>query len=138
LIWVDNLHVMGTPNYYVQKLYASNRGNEVVPMLNNNQPATGQDGLYASSTIDKATNELIIKIANVKKEVQSTEIIIRGVKKIGSTAKLTILQNNDLNAENSMDSPTVIAPAEKLITIKGKTITLELKGNSFSVIRVKI
>jgi alpha-N-arabinofuranosidase len=138
LIWVDNLHVMGTPNYYVQKLYASNRGNEVVPMLNNNQPATGQDGLYASSTIDKVTNEVIIKIANVKEKAQSTEVIINGVNKIDSKARLTTLQNDNLEAENSLDSPLVVAPTEKMITTKGKTIIVELKGNSFSVIRVKI
>ena len=65
LIWFDNLSVMPTPNYYVQKLFATNKGNAVVPMLyRNNQPATGQDSLYASATIDKAANELILKVVN--------------------------------------------------------------------------
>ena len=26
LIWVNNLQVYGTPNYYVQKLYSTNKG----------------------------------------------------------------------------------------------------------------
>ncbi len=139
LIWVDNLHVMGTPNYYVQKLYATNKGNVVVPLLSKNKmPATGQDSLYASSTIDKTTNELIIKIVNVKKETQSAELIIKGVNRIESNAKLTILQTDNLDAENTLESPSVIAPIEKTIKTNGKTIMVELNGNSFSVIRVKI
>ncbi|HET7626340.1 MAG TPA: alpha-L-arabinofuranosidase C-terminal domain-containing protein, partial [Verrucomicrobiae bacterium] len=32
LIWANNLHVYGTPNYYVQKLFSLNRGDEVLPV----------------------------------------------------------------------------------------------------------
>ena len=138
LIWVDNLRVMPTPNYYVQKLYATNKGSQVVPMLYKNRiPATGQDSLYASSTIDKTTNELIIKIVNTSGKTQLAEVNIEGVDKIESKAKLIILQNDNLEAENSLDSPAVIAPTEKIIGTKGKSISVELKEYSLSVIRVK-
>jgi alpha-L-arabinofuranosidase len=53
LIWFNNLAVMLTPNYYVQQLYSRNKGSQVVSMLyKDKMPATGQDSLYASSTID--------------------------------------------------------------------------------------
>jgi alpha-L-arabinofuranosidase len=32
LIWVDNLHIYGTPNYYVQQLFSLNRGDEILPV----------------------------------------------------------------------------------------------------------
>src|SRR5882762_109701 len=33
LIWFDNLKSYGTPNYYVQKLFSSNKGTQVLPIL---------------------------------------------------------------------------------------------------------
>ena len=139
LIWVDNLRVMPTPNYFVQKLYANNKGSHVVPMLyKNKMPSTGQDSLYASSTIDKTTNELIIKIVNVARKAQSAEVNIEGANKGKSKAKLIVLQSDNLEAENSLDSTSMVAPIEKEINTKGKTIAIELKAYSLSVIRVKL
>jgi len=139
LIWVDNLRVIPTPNYFVQKLYATNKGTHAVSMLYRDKiPATGQDSLYASSTIDKTTNELIIKIVNVGDKARSAEVNIEGVNKVQSNAKLTVLQSDNLEAENSLDSVSVIAPTEKVINAKGKTLALELMPYSLSVIRVKL
>jgi alpha-L-arabinofuranosidase len=39
---------------------------------------------------------------------------------------------------NTLDTPSVVAPTEKEIMTKNNTISLELKGYSFSVIRVKL
>jgi len=139
LIWVDNLKTMPTPNYHVQKLYANYKGNQIVPILYKDKlPATGQDSLYASATLDQASNELIIKIVNASAKAQTAEVNIDGVKKLDAKAKLITLQNDNLEAENTMDMPTVIAPIEKEIETKGKRLELEVKGYSFSVIRVKL
>jgi len=35
LMWVDNSNVAATPNYYVQQLFAHNRGDVVLPVTNN-------------------------------------------------------------------------------------------------------
>jgi alpha-L-arabinofuranosidase len=137
LIWVDNLRTMPTPNYHVQKLYSNNKGSQVVPITYKNAPATGQDSLYASATIDKKTNELIIKIVNTSKKAQTAEVNIEGIKKLDAKARLTILQNDNLEAENTLDTPSVIAPSEREISTKNNSISVELKGYSFSVIRVK-
>jgi alpha-L-arabinofuranosidase len=138
LIWVDNLRVMPTPNYQVQKLYSTNKGSHVVPIFyKNNQPATGQDSLYASAVVDKKANELIVKIVNASKKAQSADITIEGLKKLDAKARCTILQNDDLEAVNTLDTPSVIAPLEKNIDAKNNKVTVELKGYSFSVIRLK-
>jgi alpha-L-arabinofuranosidase len=139
LIWVDNLQVMPTPNYQVQKLYSTNKGNLIVPMLyKDKMPATGQDSLYASATLDKTSNELIIKIVNASAKMQLTEVNIEGVKKLDGKAKLITLQHDNLEAENTMEAPAVIAPIETMIETKGKGVTLDVKGHSFSVIRIKL
>jgi alpha-L-arabinofuranosidase len=138
LIWVDNLKVMATPNYHVQKLYATYKGTQIVPILYKNKlPAAGQDSLYASAVIDKKNQELIIKIANASKNPQSAEFNIEGLKIAATKARLTVLQNDDLEAENTLDTPSVIVPSEREIDVKSKTIGVDLKGYSFSVVRVR-
>jgi alpha-L-arabinofuranosidase len=139
LIWVDNLRTMPTPNYQVQKLYANHKGTQVVPMLyKDKQPATGQDSLYASAVLDKKTNELILKIAHNDKKAKTIEVVIDGVKTLEKIGYCTTLQHNDLNATNTLDTPSTVAPIEQRIEIKGKKIVLDLKPYSFSVVRVKM
>lgn len=139
LIWADNLKVMPTPNYQVQKLYANFKGSQVVPILyNDKMPATGQDSLYALATLDKASNELIIKIVNASAKAKTAEVNIDGVKKLDAKAKLITLQHDNLEAENTMETPTIITPVETIIETKGKRIEVEVKGYSFSVIRINL
>ncbi len=139
LIWVNNLQSMGTPNYYVQKLYSSNRGSYTVSILDkNNQVAAGQDSLYASSAIDKTSNELIIKIVNTLGKNQTTEIYINTAKKVGAIVKWTVLQNNNLEAENSITNALELVPVETTTNTKGNQLVLDLKPYSLNVIRVKL
>jgi alpha-L-arabinofuranosidase len=139
LIWVDNLRSYGTPNYYVQKMFSTNKGTQVVSILNkNNTPATGQDSLYASAVTDNNTGELIIKMVNTVSKPQTAAIKLNGDKKPATKARLTVLQNNNLEAVNSLDNPVVIVPTEQSIDIKGQTITVTLMPYSFSVIKVKL
>ncbi len=137
LIWVDNLRIYGTPGYYVQKIFSLNKGTQVVPALANNAPLTGQDGLYATSCIDKATNEVIVKLVNTTDKDIAKDITIDGVKKLASAGKLMVLKN-DLNQVNSFDGPMAVSPLESVITIKGKKINTVLAPYSFTIIRVKM
>ncbi len=100
MIWVDNLQTYGTPNYYVQKLFSLNKGTNVVPLLENNKPLAGQDSLYASATIDKTTNDLILKIVNASAKTQEKNIQVDGVKMLDANARLTILKGEELSDVN--------------------------------------
>ena len=138
MIWVDNLQTFGTPNYYVQKMFSLNKGTNVVPMLNNNQPLSGQDSLYASAAIDKNTNELILKIVNASGKSQSRDIQVEGVKKLNENASLTILKSDKLDEVNSISQPGNVKPTEHYLKLKGKKITLALAPYSFTIMRVKM
>ncbi len=138
LIWVNNLQSYGTPNYYVQKLYSTNKGTHTVPALVNGKPLTGQDSLYASAVIDKNTNEIIIKVVNASGTLQSRGITLEGIKKLSSKGSLTVLHSQDLQEVNSFSAPQNIAPVESAITVKGKQIELAAAPYSFSVIKIKM
>jgi alpha-L-arabinofuranosidase len=138
LIWFDNLHSYGTPNYHVQKLFSTNRGTHVVPVSLNNSPIAGEDSIYASAVLDKDANELVLKIVNASGADQLREIKIEGAKKSRGTGKHILLESQSLTAENSFEEPHNIVPVEKKLEWKGKKISLSLKPHSFSVIRIKV
>lgn len=138
LIWVNNLNVYGTPDYYVQKLFSLNKGTHVVPLTLNNEAVAGQDSLYASAVVDKTTNELIVKIVNASNKQQIQTINVEGVKKLAKTATLQLLQQNDLTALNSIAAPQQVAPVERVINIGGKKFDYTAAPYSFSVLRIKL
>lgn len=138
LIWFDNLRSYGTPNYYVQKMFSVNKGTHVVPMLLNNEPITGQNGLFATAAIDKGTNELIIKLVNTSDAAATRTVNLQGVKKLDKKAKLTVLKSDDINAVNSLDQPKALSPSDNEMDVSGKKLTLTAAPRSFTVVRVKM
>lgn len=138
MIWVDNLQSYGTPNYYVQKLFSTNRGTHVLPMLLENNAVTGQDQLYASAVLDKNTKEIIMKIVNTSDKAQNKEVVLEGGAKINSKAKLIVLKSDDPDAVNSIENPKKIHPVEESINIKGNKVNLTLAPYSVSVVKVKM
>ena len=138
LIWVDNLRSYGTPNYYVQKLYSTNKGTHVVPALWNNKPVTGRDSLYASAVIDKNSNDVIIKVVNSSSSEKTTCFALEGVKKIIAPATVTVLTGASPDDINTADSPLTVGPISQTMNFKGKKIDLTLKPNSLTVLRVSM
>ena len=134
LIWFDNLHAYGTPNYYVQKLFSNNKGTHLVPALSNGKPLTGQDSLYASAVIDKKTSELIIKIVNSASVERQICIKLEGAKKIKSTALMSVLTGRSLEQENSIDFPDAVKPVDQSTEVKKEEINITLKPNSLTVV----
>lgn len=138
MIWVDNLNVYGTPNYYVQKLYSLYKGTDVVSILEDNKFISGQQGIYASAVTDSETGELIIKIINPGKETLSREIQIKGSKKAAATAQLILLQNNNPGAVNTFSNAVNVSPETSPLSVKNNKVNLELKPYSFNLIRVDL
>ena len=138
LIWVDNLRTYGTPNYYVQKLFSVYKGTNTVPFLSNNQPVTGQNGLFGTACIDKTTNELIVKFVNTTDKFQEVNFKFEGIKKLQSKGILTVLTSDKPDLMNSIEEPFAISPKEQEVAVRNKEIKFSVKPYSFNVIRVKM
>lgn len=138
LIWFDNLRSFGTTNYYVQKLFSNNKGTEVLPILMENKPLTGQNGLYASAAFDKNSNEIILKLVNSTEKTQTTKVVIESTKKLGPIGKIFVMKSEDLSKVNSLEQPKLISPSEGEFALKGKTLSQVLAPYSFSVLRIKV
>ena len=138
LIWIDNLHIYGTPNYYVQKLFSLYKGTNVVPFLSNNQPVTGQDGQFGTACIDKKTNELIVKYVNTTDKQQDVDFVFDGVKKLEPKGILIELTGDNADQVNNFDTPFAISPKDQQIEIKKGAMKFTVKPYSLNVVRVKM
>ena len=131
-IWFDNLRSYGTPNYYVQSVFANNVGTRIVPVT-----PQAQDGLYTSASLDDRLHELIVKAINVSSTARTVEIKLDGVRG-AVTAKVTTLGSADQNAENSFDLPKNVAPKYSTLEVKSGRIAVQLAAYSLTVYRVPI
>ena len=143
LIWYDNLRMFKSCSYYVQQMYAVNKGTNVLRMTMNKQPIAGQpgqDGLFASSVFDKTTGEVIIKIINTSKQSQPVSVKLVGMKGT-RTAETITLSHNGMDDENTLDNPEFIVPKNGTLSVDaGKDATLltdDIPPMSFRLYKVR-
>ncbi len=138
LIWFDNLRSVRSVNYYVQQLYGMNVGTNVLTTVENKLPLEGQDGLYASSALDKNKNEIILKIANTSDAVQKVTYTFNGLKAAGRTGTQTVLKSENQDMENTLDNPNAVVPVTKDLNVSGNTLEMELAPRSFNLYTIKL
>lgn len=112
LVWFDNTEMFKTVSYYVQQMYAQNKGTNVLKMTMNGKPIAGQEGqngLFASAVVDANSNKVIVKIINTSKTAQNVNVNLVGMKG-EKTAKTLTLNHNGMDDENSIENPNKIAP----------------------------
>ena len=143
LIWYDNLRMFKSCSYYVQQMYAVNKGTNVLRMTMNKQPIAGQpgqDGLFASSVFDKNTGEVIIKIINTSRQPQPVSVKLVGMKGT-RTAEAITLSHNGMDDENTLDNPEKITPKNGTISVDaGKDATLltdDIPAMTFRLYKIK-
>lgn len=136
LIWFDNLRSYGTPNYYVQKMFSTNRGTHGVPVLAGGSPLSGQDSLFASSVIDRQKGEIILKLVNASSSSKPLNIKLEGIKSIRKQGAMQVLAASDKGAVNSLEQPLAVAPKEVALPLKGKTVSVSLQPMSMNVIKI--
>ena len=138
LIWFNNLSVLKTANYYVQQLYCHNSGSNVVPLTMNNQPVAGENDLYASAAIDRKTNELIIKVANVSILNKRVKLDLNGFSQGKHKGSVTVLLSSDLDAQNTFCRPDKVVPVVSEVEIDTDKAEVTLCPLSFSVYRIAL
>ncbi len=142
-IWFDNLRMFKSVSYYVQQMFAMNKGTNVLSLTMDKKPVAGQegqDGLFASSVSDKNTGEIIIKVVNTSKTVQPISIQLTGMKG-ERTAQTVTLSHNGMDDENTLDNPEKITPKNGSLKLDaGKKATLlldDVPALSFRLYKVK-
>ena len=143
MIWYDNMRMFKSVSYYVQQMYACNKGTNVLSLTMNGKSVAGQegqDGLFASAVVDKKKGEIIVKVANTSDKAQDVTLNLNGLK--GSrSATATTLQSDNMDAENTLDNPNLIRPVETTATCESKknmtVLNDKLPAKSFRMYKIK-
>jgi alpha-N-arabinofuranosidase len=132
LIWFDNLRSMGTPSYYVQKLFSTNRGATILPIR-----IEGQDEkLFASASGDPAAGQVILKVVNARPTAQDLRVALAGVASVHPPAQLQVLSASDLSALNTLDDPRRVYPVSGKVHGLAPEFGLQVPAYSLTVLRV--
>lgn len=141
MIWFDNLSCVKTPNYYVQQLYAQNKGTNVIPLVTKDNIAiAGEDNLYASAVYDKDQNCYIVKIVNTGTDFKDIKIVLNGLKKqtVLTLGECLELKVNDLKTINTLESPKNIIPQKVRAQLNGKNLQIMATPQSFSLYKIQL
>ena len=148
LIWFDNLRMFNSVSYYVQQMFAMNKGTNVLKLTTGEKqvPVAGQEnmnGLFASSVFDSTTNEIIIKVVNTSESLQGIVINMLGMNGERVAETLTLRHIGSMDDENTLEQPTKIQPVSgslNCVTEGKKQETIlkdQLPPKSFRLYKVK-
>ena len=150
-IWYDQTQMFKTVSYYVQQMYATNKGTHVLSLTTRKQQGKksvavpvanqeGQNGLFASAAFDKDANEVIVKVANTSKTVQPITLNLKDLTG-ASTARTLTLSHQGMDDENSIERPELITPQPGSVAVesdkKQSVINDQLPAMSFRIYRIK-
>ena len=143
-IWYDNLRSFKSVSYYVQQMFAMNKGTNVLSLTMGGKPVAGQqgqDGLFASSVFDKTTGEVIVKVVNTTKQAQSVTLNLLGIKGASTANTITLNHQGSLDDENTLDEPEKIVPKAGTIAVeagkKNAVLNDEVPAMTFRIYKIK-
>lgn len=142
LVWFDNLRVMRSCSYHVQRLYATNKGTHVLPLTMEGRPVAGKEGqhaLYATAAKDTGKGEYIVKVVNLSEYSQPLTLDFKNLprKQKLTDATCTTLHSDNPVAENTIDAPDTIVPKTEPAEVDGNTLTTRIGPRTFAVYRFK-
>ena len=142
-IWYDNLRMFKSVSYYVQQLYAMNKGSHVLSLTMDKKPVAGQegqDGLFASAVFEQSTGEIIVKVVNTSDNIQPVTIQLKGLKG-ARTAETITLCHDGMDDENTLDNPEKITPKAGTHQVdtgkEASMISDNLPAKSFRIYKIK-
>jgi len=134
LIWVNSLEVLRTPNYYVQKLFAHNTGDTMLPVK---IAAPESAMLFASATRDSATGDMILKVVNNATTPAEVKLDVAGAPKLKGSVAVTTLSGTASQEENTFEAPDKIVPQQSEISASSSPLVHAFPAKSLTVLRFK-
>ncbi|KAJ5730448.1 uncharacterized protein N7483_004956 [Penicillium malachiteum] len=130
--WTPNLipftqspdNVVETTSYYVQQMFSVNRGDTIKEVTSDS--AFGPVYWVASSASDSS---YFVKLANYGSDTQDLSVNINGL----TTAKLTLVGDDDPHAANTPDESPVV-PVQSTLSSSNGTFTFTLPAWSVAVL----
>ncbi|MEN3305934.1 MAG: hypothetical protein V7603_2136, partial [Micromonosporaceae bacterium] len=132
LIGIDAGSSYGSPSYWVQQMFSTNLGAQVVGAR-----LTGAGSIkeVVTRTVHDGVTTLYVKIVNPTSQIQSARLSFFGVRSVNDSGALIQL-TGDPSARNTLATPTAIVPQTRRVTGLGTVSRLTVPPNSVTVLRV--
>lgn len=128
MIFFSNDSVYGTVNYYVQQMFSTHQGAQVL-----DSQLTGEtEGLYQVSTVDDQGN-VILKLVNTTGENKTLNITLENAETLAATAEVTLLAADSAAVTNNREQPENVVPQTSTLEA-GSDFSYELPKYSVSVL----
>ncbi len=140
LIWFDNNAVYGTPSYYVQQLFSRNKGDVVLPVELRGLPAQASpktEALYATASGETKTGQIILKAVNPTAEAITAQLHFDGLHQPATRALATTLTSAQPTDENSIATPTKVAPVTTTVDGPSPAMSYTFPPWSVTVLRIE-
>lgn len=154
LIGYNALTSYGSPSYYVQKMFSTYLGDEIVPMTAENIPTqlrpvdpprpNGPNAapaepakprpvptVFYAATKDAKSGAIYLKVINTVGKEQSIQIKLKGDAKVSKEATLVVIKGQKPDDTNSITEPEKIVPV--ITQIKGISTSYKQKLAPYSV-----
>jgi alpha-N-arabinofuranosidase len=136
LIWFDNLRVLPTPSFFVQKLFSRNRGDRILPLRIVLPPAPQVSlRLFASSTLDERAGEIVLKVVNAGDEPVTARLALAG-RSPAARGGSCVMLHGAREAANTFDDPSAIFPVPAAGVGSGAQFDYEFPARSLTVLRL--
>lgn len=126
MIWFDGQRSYGSPSYYIQKMYSTNMGTNLLK-VHHEQYEIPYSVLY-----DNEEQAIIIKLANVTEH--DVNITIETEFNLNEMGDVYYMEGKD-EGVNTLDNPDLISIKHKRISVS-KCMCYQMNAKSFHVIRM--
>ena len=154
LIGYDALTSYGSPSYYVQKMFSTYLGDEIVPVTAENiptqiRPLTRRDSIrgitpkpvptvFYDATKDEKTGAVYLKVVNASGKTQPVQIDLKGAGKIAKEATLIVLKGDKPEDTNTITDPEHIVPVTTTIKAGSPKFRQKLAPYSVNILQLQI
>ncbi len=129
LIWFNAREVLLTPNYYVQQMFASTVGDQVVE----SDVRSLNKRIY--HIVTRTDNRLYVKLVNVSEYADQMTLNLQNVPDgMASVNRLT----GDKDAVNTFQNKENVVPQKDRVTLENGSLTLELPAYSLTILTFKL
>jgi alpha-L-arabinofuranosidase len=127
LIGFDLVQSFGSTSYWVQRMFATNTGDRVLPVT------ASASGLYYSATIDSRSRRVYLKVVNAAAQAVTVQLAFSGSN--ASAASVQVL-TGDPSAGNTLADPDAIVPARSVLRGSGGVFSYQVPASSVTVVTV--
>jgi alpha-N-arabinofuranosidase len=123
----------GSPAYYVQVMFSSCLGDQIV---NSSLSGAGEKLFY--SVTASANSKVCLKLVNAASTPQSLNITLNGLGSGGHTVQLSSLSAQTIWATNTITDPARLIPVRSKLTTQGERLEHTVQGYSIEVLELQL